>query len=97
MTLITNLETLATPDRYVYVGLERSSRFIFPCQFAEERLGPRETPLVEQDGEHARGGDRRVFNEEEEEEDGEEEERKEEGRKEIGLITHDNVRRRHDG
>ena len=40
LTLITNLETLATPDRYVYVGLERSSRFIFPLPICRGKIGP---------------------------------------------------------
>lgn len=51
LTLIMNLETLATPDRYVYVGLARSRRLFFPANLHRDlESTTRDTPLAEQDG-----------------------------------------------
>lgn len=51
LTLIMNLETLATPDRYVYVGLARSRRLFFPANLHRDlESATRDTPLAEQDG-----------------------------------------------
>lgn len=86
LTLIMNLETLATLDRYVYVGLARSRRLFFPANLHRDlESATRDTPLAEQDGGTSwRGrGARRG--------------RGCRKKKEIGLVTHDNVRRRHDG
>lgn len=52
-----NLETLTTPDRYVYVGPVRFRRFFFPANLQREpslRRERRRWRPVEQDREHAR-------------------------------------------